>query len=249
MGWYSEHATWYKKGTVDRQAECDTHFAKGCTVLKSAMVGSTYYAAVQINESGKVIAAVNLTSVNSKDYFNFSYKPLDETMGPTEAKCPVSILKLLTETDSEFALGWRKRCYKYHEQKRELSKLPFGSLIRVCDRTYMKSKWRNRTKWLNWREFLYVTPDVAISRGYEVVTCDLIAEAKKGLEFGIDPDICKPDDFLQRGRITTPRGSFAVTYLSKEQMEAAGYGVHHMSDDKKYLIMTNGTRAFAIEAS
>ncbi len=31
-------------------------------------------------------------------------------------------------------------------------------------------------------------------------------------------------------------------------MEAAGYGVHHQSDDGKYLIMGNGTRAFAVLA-
>ena len=31
-------------------------------------------------------------------------------------------------------------------------------------------------------------------------------------------------------------------------MEAAGYGVHHQSDDGKYLIMGNGTRAFAVAA-
>ena len=30
--------------------------------------------------------------------------------------------------------------------------------------------------------------------------------------------------------------------------EATGYGVHHISDDKKYLIMGNGMRAFAVAA-
>ena len=31
-------------------------------------------------------------------------------------------------------------------------------------------------------------------------------------------------------------------------MKAAGYGLHHTSDDGKYLIMGNGTRAFAVAA-
>lgn len=34
--------------------------------------------------------------------------------------------------------------------------------------------------------------------------------------------------------------------MSREQMEAAGYGYHHSSEDGKYLIMGNGTQAFAI---
>ena len=36
--------------------------------------------------------------------------------------------------------------------------------------------------------------------------------------------------------------------MGREQMEAAGYGVHHRSDDGKYLIMGNGKLAFAIAA-
>ena len=39
-----------------------------------------------------------------------------------------------------------------------------------------------------------------------------------------------------------------MTAMSREQMEVAGYGVHHISDDGKYLIMGNGTRAFAVAA-
>lgn len=49
-------------------------------------------------------------------------------------------------------------------------------------------------------------------------------------------------------RITTPRGSFHVTGMTREQMEAAGYGYHHSSEDGKYLIMGNGTQAYAIAA-
>ena len=52
-----------------------------------------------------------------------------------------------------------------------------------------------------------------------------------------------PDRFETGERVQTPRGSFQLTAMSREQMEAAGYGVHHISDDGKYLIMGNGTRA------
>jgi hypothetical protein len=34
--------------------------------------------------------------------------------------------------------------------------------------------------------------------------------------------------------------------MTKEQMDTAGYSFHHSSSDGKYLIMGNGTRAFAI---
>ena len=57
-----------------------------------------------------------------------------------------------------------------------------------------------------------------------------------------------PDQMETGETVRTPRGSFYVTAMSKEQMEAAGYGFHHQSDDGKYLIMGNGTRAFAVLA-
>ena len=57
-----------------------------------------------------------------------------------------------------------------------------------------------------------------------------------------------PDQMATQERISTPRGSFCVANMTREQMEAAGYGVHHQSDDGKYLIMGNGTRAFAVLA-
>lgn len=57
-----------------------------------------------------------------------------------------------------------------------------------------------------------------------------------------------PDDLEIGKTVRTPRGSFYVTAMSREQMKAAGYGLHHQSDDGKYLIMGNGTRAFAVLA-
>lgn len=57
-----------------------------------------------------------------------------------------------------------------------------------------------------------------------------------------------PRELLTGESIQTPRGSFLVTDMSREQLEAAGYGFHHQSEDGKYLIMGNGTDAFAIPA-
>ena len=57
-----------------------------------------------------------------------------------------------------------------------------------------------------------------------------------------------PDAHLTGACVSTPRGSFHVTDMTREQMETAGYGYHHSTDDGKYLIMGNGTQAFAIAA-
>lgn len=172
MGWTSYHATHYKKGKIDRKAECDAYFLEGLNaghfeVLKSAMVGSVYYAAVrglkQCEDNGNiyaetpVFAVVFLTSTDSKDYFNFSYKDMSETMGPYQSDCPKSILDLLSPTDNEFANAWRQRCRDNLAKKKDkdsLNNLPVGSVIRVempFDTRYFKrGSIMNLTKCAGW---------------------------------------------------------------------------------------------------
>lgn len=57
-----------------------------------------------------------------------------------------------------------------------------------------------------------------------------------------------PDECMTGEQIQTPRGRFYLTDRSREEMDAAGYGFHHQSEDGRYLIMANGTRVFAIPA-
>ena len=157
MGWTWQHEdeTW-KNGrySLDRKAICDRfitqeaeeidgHWYPKREVLKSSMVGSVYYAAVRTRRkdgSSEVCAAVFLTKINSRDYFNFGYKDMDETCGPGESQCPTGILKLLTETDSEYAKMWRKRCWEHHEKKKEkrvISELPPGSKISFVNKVHL----------------------------------------------------------------------------------------------------------------
>ena len=100
--------------------------------------------------------------------------------------------------------------------------------------------------------------------GHSLSVSDVVVLTRSGKEeahycdsLGFTP---VPEFFLQREKqltprelltgesIQTPRGSFLVTDMSREQLEAAGYGFHHQSEDGKYLIMGNGTDAFAIPA-
>ena len=57
-----------------------------------------------------------------------------------------------------------------------------------------------------------------------------------------------PESLMTGETVKTPRGNFYITDMSREQIEAAGFGFHHASEDGKYLIMGNGTQAYAIAA-
>lgn len=138
MGWTTKSATHYTmRGDVDRKAECDGIFNEDSKhgkweVLKSAMRGSTYYAAVKRTKpdgSSHVFGAVCLTRVDNSDYYNFAYKDMSEDCGPCESKCPISILDLLSPTDNEYTLAWRQRCRENAKDKNSLGKLPIGTQI------------------------------------------------------------------------------------------------------------------------
>lgn len=121
MGWTWQCAKFYdRKGNIDRKAECDDLYTWNneetgdkCRVLKSAMVGATWYGACERTRPGQepyVFAGVCLTSVDRRAGFDFGYKDMDESEGPCERDCPLSILKLLSPCDHEWALVWRKDC-------------------------------------------------------------------------------------------------------------------------------------------
>ena len=128
MGWSETVAHHFTKGgNVDRKAECDSLFSEKYKVVKSRMVGSVYYAAVEC--SGEVFGYVMHTSLRTENWwYIFRYKGIHENAGPGECDCPKSILDLLTPTDSDYANEWRRKCYARLERTR-LSDLPVGTEI------------------------------------------------------------------------------------------------------------------------
>lgn len=85
-------------------------------VIKSTLVGTTYYAAVKDSATGRVWAGIALTRMKKSG--EFVYKDMDESLGPFQGECPISIINLLTPTDSEHANNWRKSCKEYAEKKK-----------------------------------------------------------------------------------------------------------------------------------
>lgn len=84
------------------------------------------------------------------------------------------------------------------------------------------------------------TPELFIPRDGKLVVLPVPEQAQEKAYL--------PDKFETGGHVQTPRGNFTVTSLSQKQMEVLGYGVHHHSDERRFLIMGNGTRAFAVAA-
>ena len=162
MGWDNYQAWFYKKnGEIDRKAECDAHFERYCRVEKSVMRGSVYYAAVtpvreykKISDNPEVwdyvpipmaewetFCVVCVTRTNIRERENFWMKVMSEDMGPFYYDCPESILRLLSPTDNQYALEWRRQC---RENRKRLTpgKLPIGTRIKfkIGEREYTAEK-------------------------------------------------------------------------------------------------------------
>ncbi len=191
MGWTYTNAMHYTEaGAIDRKAEVDALYtwqdeARRAEVVRSRMVGATYYAAVKTTDlstgESKIFAAVALTHADSRNYCNFGVKTMDEACGPREDDCPASILALLSPTDSKWALEWRERCRKKHEAKKDpnaLKNLPIGAKIRfvlnngnVVELCKHEAAYQfKRPFWMVCSEDKKYMPVNRIPSNYEVVT-------------------------------------------------------------------------------
>lgn len=140
MGWdYHNELAPY-----DRRAICRRQIGNGYKVVKDAVVGTTYYAAVKSPHDGKVNAVIILTHIDRNGYCNFGMKWMGEEDGPGVCECPKSVLDVLTPTDNKYATEWREACWaKIHEPKDEtLKNAPIGAELVVT--TKDGSVWRVR---------------------------------------------------------------------------------------------------------
>lgn len=178
MGWTYYRASYFKNGKIDRKAECDAEFTgENYEVVKSRLVGSTWYAAIKDKRTDEVWGLVCLTSV---DGWDFGYKDMFEDMGPFCYDCPESILKLLSPTDNEYANEWRTKCRERAEQKKRLENLPVGTHILVHsngaewtsghkgDLELVKRN-EGRTGWQEYHSYHYVGKPTILASGYDIV--------------------------------------------------------------------------------
>ena len=111
---------------------------------------------------------------------------------------------------------------------------PKGSLICEVGQLLQRAKYR-----------IAVLNTINFSKSIQPISGEKPIDVQRSAQ---QQESAAPDAHLTGERVSTPRGSFHVANMTREQMEAAGYGFHHSTDDGKYLIMGNGTQAFAIAA-
>jgi hypothetical protein len=88
------------------------------TIIASALVGTTWYGALEFVPATGDRTVIALVVLTSRRGGGFAYKDMTENGGPYETTCPARILDLLTPPQSENARLWREACDKYRATKR-----------------------------------------------------------------------------------------------------------------------------------
>jgi len=126
---------------LNREFTFENENGSSCSVLKSAMVGNTYYAAVKrtfplASGDAPIVFGLVCLTTRGKSHFwpgerEFCYKDMDESMGPCERDCPLSILDMLSEPEGEWAKQWRLDCRANAAKKRERKAITEGARIKL----------------------------------------------------------------------------------------------------------------------
>ncbi len=148
------------------------------TVLASAISGTTVYLAVRYTNPEKALNVVyGVVILTAFEDGEFLTKAMTEEMMPYCYDCPKRVLDLLSPTDNENALEWRRLCEEKRKAKSRdaLGRLPLGAKIRITGdgiykgrvlESYLKG---SRKVFVDWASRRCMTPKMVRSLGYEVV--------------------------------------------------------------------------------
>lgn len=131
MGWTSLHKDYGM--TVDEFFEKEFESTDFKFASKGALVNmSEYYRAVYIPSKKQYFALVCRVHFERDNYYNFSYKDMDESEEPYYYNCPARVLQIVEQSEpcNENARRWREKCHKVLEKKQAVKSLDFGTVIR-----------------------------------------------------------------------------------------------------------------------
>jgi len=132
MGWLSVHR---EAGTSDKEWFQSELLGEHYRIEDCATVGSAFYAIcvpTDGREEPRAIMAVVLVT-RTRGYYNFTYKDMDESVGPCESSCPERLLarlgELVPEPPSEYAKEWRERCHAEIATKKRARLVTHGTIV------------------------------------------------------------------------------------------------------------------------
>ncbi len=136
MGWTGKHR---EPGMTDREffeQELPKTLTEVGRIIDCATVHNTFYAVV---ENGPDAYQPNTTWImvvlmqRTRDWYNLTYKEMDEAMGPAESSCPRRLLELLESRvptpPNDWAAQWRARCWDEAHRTEQAREVKRGTIV------------------------------------------------------------------------------------------------------------------------
>lgn len=111
-----------------RELECENNRGKW-EVLDVAVRPGVAFVALKVTNkrTGKAdVIALACSFRWRRDYYNLLYRDDNEASEPYRADCPERILDLLTPTDNESALRWRRRAREWNYERSKAARRSKG---------------------------------------------------------------------------------------------------------------------------
>ena len=131
MGWTSLHKDYGM--TVDEFFEKEFESTDFKFASKGALVNmSEYYRAVYIPSKKQYFALVCRVHFERDNYYNFSYKDMDESVNPYYYNCPARIMKIVEQSEpcNDWSKKWRETVHKVLSRKEMVKSLAMGTVIK-----------------------------------------------------------------------------------------------------------------------
>ena len=121
MGW---SYGWNSKKELLEHIEGDNFYTPGYKAIKHRTIGNNHWTLLETPEGERTISLELLSSYQGE----WGYKGLDESMGPVETNCPLSLLNQATPTTDKWALEWRENVRAEHKTKSERPEYQAGQV-------------------------------------------------------------------------------------------------------------------------
>ena len=134
MGWYYTNGASKADIIAEITAQSITNGEVVARVVKKSVQGNVLWLVEEGRNPGEAWGdnpkrQIMCYLLNNSGGEGYGYKPISESMGPSEASCPIKFLDLAPEPNSTYSHDWRGRVREYHRRQSVIKSLAGGDTI------------------------------------------------------------------------------------------------------------------------
>ena len=136
MGWCFS-ASWKTRDDMLAYLRRPERFAPNYELIKSSPRGNNHWYVAKRRDTGALWIGLDLMKGGTRRDPGWGYKDLDETGGPVETNCPISLIKMvLPYPTNDWGTEWRQRALAAAEAKKAAPRKAVGTVVKYGGNLY-----------------------------------------------------------------------------------------------------------------